>query len=154
PTLSSPNWPSQITSAAGWETLEIGRGTRSLGHCRRNSLRDASDQALTVNDPNILAIRRGPLVERRQANLGPATTSTVGLDTGASRDAYLRLAEGRGFEPPVGLPLRLISSQVPLTTQPPFRPMQRKYCARISRCGKLIRNRGAVQNSFKLPGVI
>src|SRR5437868_10012125 len=65
-----------------------------------------------------------------------------------------RLAEGRGFEPPVGLPLRLISSQVPLTTQPPFRPMQRKYCARISGCGKLIRNRGAVQNSFKLPGVI
>jgi hypothetical protein len=30
------------------------------------------------------------------------------------------MAEGRGFEPPVGLPLRLISSQVPLTTQPPF----------------------------------
>src|SRR5216117_1184537 len=31
-----------------------------------------------------------------------------------------KLAEGRGFEPPVGLRLRLISSQVPLTTQPPF----------------------------------
>ena len=31
------------------------------------------------------------------------------------------LAEGEGFEPPVGLPLRLISSQVPSTTQPPFR---------------------------------
>jgi hypothetical protein len=31
------------------------------------------------------------------------------------------MAEGRGFEPPVGLLLRLISSQVPLTTQPPFR---------------------------------
>src|SRR5258706_11135745 len=31
------------------------------------------------------------------------------------------MAEGRGFEPPVGLRLRLISSQVPLTTQPPFR---------------------------------
>jgi hypothetical protein len=31
------------------------------------------------------------------------------------------LAEGVGFEPTVGLPLRLISSQVPLTTQPPFR---------------------------------
>jgi hypothetical protein len=30
------------------------------------------------------------------------------------------MAEGRGFEPPVGLLLRLISSQVPLTTQPPF----------------------------------
>ena len=32
-----------------------------------------------------------------------------------------RLAEGEGFEPPVGLLLRLISSQVPSTTQPPFR---------------------------------
>jgi hypothetical protein len=32
------------------------------------------------------------------------------------------LAEGVGFEPTVGLPLLLISSQVPLTTQPPFRP--------------------------------
>ena len=32
-----------------------------------------------------------------------------------------KLAEGVGFEPTVGLPLLLISSQVPLTTQPPFR---------------------------------
>jgi hypothetical protein len=30
------------------------------------------------------------------------------------------LAEGRGFEPPVALRLLLISSQMPLTTQPPF----------------------------------
>lgn len=35
------------------------------------------------------------------------------------------MAEGEGFEPPVGLPQRLISSQVPLTTQPPFRPFGR-----------------------------
>ncbi len=32
----------------------------------------------------------------------------------------MKMAEGRGFEPPVTLRLRLISSQVPLTTQPPF----------------------------------
>ena len=32
-----------------------------------------------------------------------------------------RLAEGEGFEPPVPLRVRLISSQVPSTTQPPFR---------------------------------
>ncbi len=31
------------------------------------------------------------------------------------------MAEGEGFEPPVRLPARLISSQVPSTTQPPFR---------------------------------
>jgi hypothetical protein len=31
------------------------------------------------------------------------------------------MAEGVGFEPTVGLLLLLISSQVPLTTQPPFR---------------------------------
>src|SRR6266404_5811257 len=30
------------------------------------------------------------------------------------------VAEGEGFEPPARLPVRLISSQVPLTTQPPF----------------------------------
>ena len=34
----------------------------------------------------------------------------------------VKLAEGVGFEPTVGLPLLLISSQVPLTTQPPFQP--------------------------------
>ena len=33
------------------------------------------------------------------------------------------MAEGVGFEPTVALRLRLISSQVPLTTQPPFRKM-------------------------------
>ncbi len=33
-----------------------------------------------------------------------------------------KVAEGVGFEPTVGLPLLLISSQVPLTTQPPFQP--------------------------------
>lgn len=31
------------------------------------------------------------------------------------------MAEGEGFEPPDELPHLLISSQVPLTTQPPFR---------------------------------
>ena len=31
------------------------------------------------------------------------------------------MAEGEGFEPPVPLRVRLISSQVPSTTQPPFR---------------------------------
>ena len=31
-----------------------------------------------------------------------------------------QVAEGVGFEPTVALRLRLISSQVPLTTQPPF----------------------------------
>ena len=34
-----------------------------------------------------------------------------------------KVAEGVGFEPTVGLPQRLISSQVPLTTQPPFQPI-------------------------------
>ena len=33
------------------------------------------------------------------------------------------LAEGVGFEPTVQLPVLLISSQVPLTTQPPFQPV-------------------------------
>ena len=33
----------------------------------------------------------------------------------------IKLAEGVGFEPTLGLLLSLISSQVPSTTQPPFR---------------------------------
>ena len=42
------------------------------------------------------------------------------------------LAEGEGFEPPLGLLLSLISSQVPSTTQPPFPPGARalNHCAR------------------------
>jgi hypothetical protein len=39
------------------------------------------------------------------------------------------MAEGVGFEPTVGLPLLLISSQVPLTTQPPFQPFIYKHLA-------------------------
>ncbi len=34
------------------------------------------------------------------------------------------MAEGVGFEPTVALRLLLISSQVPLTTQPPFRSQE------------------------------
>ncbi len=37
------------------------------------------------------------------------------------------MAEGVGFEPTVRLPVRLISSQVPLTTQPPFRSFITKH---------------------------
>src|SRR5687767_12813621 len=38
----------------------------------------------------------------------------------AEPKAELKLAEGVGFEPTLGLLLGLISSQVPSTTQPPF----------------------------------
>jgi hypothetical protein len=37
------------------------------------------------------------------------------------------MAEGVGFEPTLGLPLSLISSQVPSTTQPPFRTFNYKH---------------------------
>ena len=40
--------------------------------------------------------------------------------TGSTVEPW-EMAEGVGFEPTVELPLLLISSQVPLTTQPPFR---------------------------------
>ena len=64
------------------------------------------------------------------------------------------MAEGVGFEPTLGLPLSLISSQVPSTAQPPFRaliikhlqvphPLQYasngNYYGRIRVSGKLIR---------------
>ena len=46
------------------------------------------------------------------------------------------MAEGEGFEPPVALRLRLISSQVPSTTQPPFPPSWILTCVvRISSHG-------------------
>ena len=58
------------------------------------------------------------------------------------------MAEGVGFEPTVAFRLRLISSQVPSTTQPPFQPFiySNLFCsvasgthfARIRVRGKLI----------------
>ena len=51
----------------------------------------------------------------------------------------LMMAEGVGFEPTVALRLRLISSQVPLTTQPPFHEPARKHFAQVGAAGKLIR---------------
>ena len=39
------------------------------------------------------------------------------------------MAEGEGFEPPVRFPVRLISSQVPLTTQPPFQERGTLLCS-------------------------
>jgi integrase len=41
------------------------------------------------------------------------------------------MAEGVGFEPTDGLPHLLISSQVPLTTQPPFQPFIIRYLRRF-----------------------
>src|SRR5579859_6877219 len=48
----------------------------------------------------------------------------------------LEMAEGEGFEPPVRLPVRLISSQVPLTTQPPFHRFVSESFAWIGAGGK------------------
>src|SRR5579863_4903920 len=50
------------------------------------------------------------------------------------------MAEGVGFEPTLELPLSLISSQVPSTTQPPFLRLVQSgnYYARIRVRGKLI----------------
>ena len=45
------------------------------------------------------------------------------------------MAEGVGFEPTVALRLRLISSQVPLTTQPPFQPFTCSYLQIRIDCG-------------------
>ena len=50
------------------------------------------------------------------------------------------MAEGVGFEPTVGLPLLLISSQVPLTTQPPFRFSSGRLSATF--------NQGAIMREF------
>ena len=52
---------------------------------------------------------------------------------------FLKVAEGVGFEPTVRLPVRLISSQVPLTTQPPFRLLYPFYHQRFAEQAKLRR---------------
>jgi hypothetical protein len=52
---------------------------------------------------------------------------------------FLKLAEGVGFEPTNGLPRLLISSQVPLTTQPPFRLLYPCYHQRFAEQAKLRR---------------
>ena len=59
-----------------------------------------------------------------------------------------KMAEGVGFEPTDELPHLLISSQVPLTTQPPFRPKSGRDYARLLRSGKLNRklNRPQIQS--------
>ena len=59
------------------------------------------------------------------------------------------LAEGVGFEPTVRLPVRLISSQVPLTTQPPFQVRSQEYFAQVCGTGKLIRRLG--KSTGRLP---
>ena len=58
---------------------------------------------------------------------GAAGRSRVKLNQRTSGRQNKQLAEGVGFEPTVALRLRLISSQVPSTTQPPFLPQ--KLCA-------------------------
>jgi len=51
-----------------------------------------------------------------------------------ARLGFMKIAEGVGFEPTVGLPLRLISSQVPLTTQPPFQQLIFKHLRLMRNC--------------------
>ena len=72
----------------------------------------------------------------------------------------MTMAEGVGFEPTLGLLLSLISSQVPSTTQPPFRTNALKarcaafltiiLCARRPR-GKLIRRAGQLSGRAARP---
>jgi hypothetical protein len=55
------------------------------------------------------------------------------------RHLWHQMAEGVGFEPTLGLPLSLISSQVPSTTQPPFqrRAAWVRFCLVFSRAARM-----------------
>ena len=59
------------------------------------------------------------------------------------------LAEAERFEPPVGLLLRLISSQVPSTTQPPFRATT----ALDALCGKRSAEQAHLRNHHDTGGI-
>jgi len=61
---------------------------------------------------------------RSTARLISTANQKIKVESVSPNPGIRKMAEGRGFEPPVGLLLRLISSQVPLTTQPPFRSNQ------------------------------
>ncbi len=56
-----------------------------------------------------------------------AATHMSGEGPTLGRLKYMDLAEREGFEPSVGLTLRLISSQVHSTTLPPLRTERRLY---------------------------
>src|SRR5579885_2324775 len=60
----------------------------------------------------------------------------------------VKLAEGVGFEPTLGLLPGLISSQVPSTTQPPFQRRELHY-ASMRACGKWIHFRGGMAALFR-----
>ena len=52
-----------------------------------------------------------------------AIVSPENVKTPDNSGVQTKMAEGVGFEPTVALRLLLISSQMPLTTQPPFQPL-------------------------------
>ena len=65
------------------------------------------------------------------------------------------MAEGVGFEPTLGFPLSLISSQVPSTTQPPFHSFSAGiYFARFHAGGKRIRRTACCSGAGFQPGKV
>src|ERR1700733_12926881 len=56
-------------------------------------------------------------------NCGRRCRENLSRQSGGDPHLFGTMAEGVGFEPTVALRLLLISSQVPLTTQPPFPPL-------------------------------
>ncbi len=71
-----------------------------------------------------VAVGNDALVQSRESD------AAVGKGSGENEPGKM-LAEGEGFEPPVALRLRLISSQVPSTTQPPFQPAGGEVSRRV-----------------------
>ena len=63
----------------------------------------------------------------------------------------MTMAEGVGFEPTVALRLRLISSQVPLTTQPPFRASRAEDALRCVPSKHIVRVFASGASSFATP---
>ena len=74
--------------------------------------------------PTLWMSRKSTRPQKRNWNF---TGRKIARPTAAAFRRFFGMAEGEGFEPPVRLPVRLISSQVPLTTQPPFR-VRKAFC--------------------------
>jgi hypothetical protein len=63
------------------------------------------------------------------------------------------MAEGVGFEPTVELPLLLISSQVPLTTQPPFRTIKPQILLELCPAASSFDGEGAAASRIVPPAM-
>jgi hypothetical protein len=71
----------------------------------------------------VRSVSAKPKIHQRKFKGEETCCNAARVEESGKLETWGKLAEGVGFEPTVALRLRLISSQVPSTTQPPFRSL-------------------------------